>query len=387
MLLIALASILYGSAMAFTTPDSRLILGYSSVAQLGFITLGIFSLQDDRRPGRAAAGRQPRPRGGARVLHRRAARGARGRLGGHPRHGRHRLPRAGARDAVPDRRAGQPGDARARRTSSASSSSCSASSTRRSSSRSSPSSASCWRASTRCGCSSGRCTTASGRTSTRARSPFADGLVHRAARGWPSSRSRCIPQLALDRSEAVGPGRRVQPRPRKAPREDGDRRRPRVRTSTGPGCRRCSRCWAAATLVLLLGPAAPARRCARSLVPLLALAGFAGRDRAGHLAVGRAEGPHLRRPAPRRPHARALASSSARGGAAAVLLSWRARGAARGRPRRVLRAAAHLGGGHVRARRGAEPRDGVPRARAAVDPALRAVRDGDAPRDARSSRG
>jgi NADH-quinone oxidoreductase subunit M len=45
MLLIALASILYGSAMAFTTTDIRLVLGYSSVAQLGFITLGIFSLK------------------------------------------------------------------------------------------------------------------------------------------------------------------------------------------------------------------------------------------------------------------------------------------------------------------------------------------------------
>jgi NADH-quinone oxidoreductase subunit M len=44
MLLIALASVLYGSAMAFTTTDARLILGYSSVAQLGFIVLGIFSL-------------------------------------------------------------------------------------------------------------------------------------------------------------------------------------------------------------------------------------------------------------------------------------------------------------------------------------------------------
>jgi NADH-quinone oxidoreductase subunit M len=46
MLLIALVSILYGSAMAFTTPNARLILGYSSVAQLGFITLGIFALRD-----------------------------------------------------------------------------------------------------------------------------------------------------------------------------------------------------------------------------------------------------------------------------------------------------------------------------------------------------
>jgi NADH-quinone oxidoreductase subunit M len=50
-LLIALASVLYGSAMAFTTSDSRLILGYSSVAQLGFITLGVFSLQDTGAQG------------------------------------------------------------------------------------------------------------------------------------------------------------------------------------------------------------------------------------------------------------------------------------------------------------------------------------------------
>ncbi len=46
MLLVALASILYGSAIAFTTTDARLVLGYSSVAQLGFITLGIFALRD-----------------------------------------------------------------------------------------------------------------------------------------------------------------------------------------------------------------------------------------------------------------------------------------------------------------------------------------------------
>jgi NADH-quinone oxidoreductase subunit M len=44
-LLIALASVLYGSAMAFTTTQARLIIAYSSVAQLGFITLGIFSLE------------------------------------------------------------------------------------------------------------------------------------------------------------------------------------------------------------------------------------------------------------------------------------------------------------------------------------------------------
>jgi NADH-quinone oxidoreductase subunit M len=50
-LLIALASILYGSVLAFTTSDARLILGYSSVAQLGFITLGVFSLQDTGAQG------------------------------------------------------------------------------------------------------------------------------------------------------------------------------------------------------------------------------------------------------------------------------------------------------------------------------------------------
>ncbi len=46
MLVIALASIIYGSVMAFTKLDLRLILGFSSIAQLGFITLGIFALDD-----------------------------------------------------------------------------------------------------------------------------------------------------------------------------------------------------------------------------------------------------------------------------------------------------------------------------------------------------
>ncbi len=51
MLLIALASILYGSVMAFTQTDLRLILVYSSIAQLGFITLGIFSLRPEGAQG------------------------------------------------------------------------------------------------------------------------------------------------------------------------------------------------------------------------------------------------------------------------------------------------------------------------------------------------
>ena len=50
-LVIALASILYGSVMAFTQTNARLVAGYSSVAQLGFITLGIFSLRPDGADG------------------------------------------------------------------------------------------------------------------------------------------------------------------------------------------------------------------------------------------------------------------------------------------------------------------------------------------------
>jgi NADH-quinone oxidoreductase subunit M len=51
LLLIALASILYGSVMAFTQTNVRLIAGFSSVAQMGFITLGIFSLRPDGADG------------------------------------------------------------------------------------------------------------------------------------------------------------------------------------------------------------------------------------------------------------------------------------------------------------------------------------------------
>jgi NADH-quinone oxidoreductase subunit M len=50
-LVVALASILYGSAMAFTQTNVRLIAGYSSIAQLGFITAGIFALSADGADG------------------------------------------------------------------------------------------------------------------------------------------------------------------------------------------------------------------------------------------------------------------------------------------------------------------------------------------------
>jgi NADH-quinone oxidoreductase subunit M len=86
MLLIALVSILWATAVAFTTPDARLVVAYSSVAQLSFITLGIFSL---RRAG-----------------------GPRGRLGAVAGHGRARVQGPGARLAVLDRRVRVAGDAR-----------------------------------------------------------------------------------------------------------------------------------------------------------------------------------------------------------------------------------------------------------------------------------
>jgi NADH-quinone oxidoreductase subunit M len=45
-LIIALISVLYGSVMAFTTTQARLVLGYSSLAQLGFMVLGVFALDE-----------------------------------------------------------------------------------------------------------------------------------------------------------------------------------------------------------------------------------------------------------------------------------------------------------------------------------------------------
>ena len=51
MMLIALASILYGSVMAFTQTNARLVAAYSSMAQLGFIMLGIFTLTAEGADG------------------------------------------------------------------------------------------------------------------------------------------------------------------------------------------------------------------------------------------------------------------------------------------------------------------------------------------------
>jgi len=50
-LVIALVSILWSTAVAFTTLDARMVVAYSSVAQLSFITLGIFSLRPQGAQG------------------------------------------------------------------------------------------------------------------------------------------------------------------------------------------------------------------------------------------------------------------------------------------------------------------------------------------------
>lgn len=51
MLVIALVSILWATLVAMTTPDVRLVVAYSTVAQLGFIMLGVFSLRSQGDQG------------------------------------------------------------------------------------------------------------------------------------------------------------------------------------------------------------------------------------------------------------------------------------------------------------------------------------------------
>jgi len=51
MLVLAVFSILYGSTLAFSQDEPRLVVAYSSIAQLGFIVLGIFTLDDKGAQG------------------------------------------------------------------------------------------------------------------------------------------------------------------------------------------------------------------------------------------------------------------------------------------------------------------------------------------------
>ena len=50
-IIVAVFSILYGSILAFSQDNVRLVLAYSSIAQLGFIVLGIFAFQDKGAQG------------------------------------------------------------------------------------------------------------------------------------------------------------------------------------------------------------------------------------------------------------------------------------------------------------------------------------------------
>ena len=111
MLVIALISILYATALAFTTTDARLVVAYSSVAQLSFITLGIFSLRPDGAQGALLQMVNHALVTAPLFFIVAALAVSRRRFGEPPRHGRTRVPRAGAGRAVPDRRAGVAGDA------------------------------------------------------------------------------------------------------------------------------------------------------------------------------------------------------------------------------------------------------------------------------------
>jgi NADH-quinone oxidoreductase subunit M len=51
LIVLAVFSILYGSVLAFSQDSLRLVLAYSSIAQLGFITLGIFAIEDKGAQG------------------------------------------------------------------------------------------------------------------------------------------------------------------------------------------------------------------------------------------------------------------------------------------------------------------------------------------------
>ena len=123
------------------------------------------------------------------------------------------------------------------------------------------------------------------------------------------------------------------------------------------------------------GAAAAARSCARTLVPALTIVTLGVADRARRLAVGR-------EPARDRPGALAIDDLTlallmifAAGAIAATLLSARSLAAAEAGHGEYYALLLVVGARDGRARGRDEPGDAVHRLRAAVDPALRAVRD------------
>ena len=59
-LVLASIGLVYGSLLAFRAPDIRGVVAYSSLAQMGLITLGLFASNDARLRRRGAADGQPR---------------------------------------------------------------------------------------------------------------------------------------------------------------------------------------------------------------------------------------------------------------------------------------------------------------------------------------
>ena len=198
-------------------------------------------------------------------------------------------------------------------------------------------------------------------------------------------RARAVPAArAATSAETLGGagGRDRQAPPASAPRRA---RRPRERRDPGPDDRLGGALAADRAARRRLRRAAGRACCAprfvrETVVPLLALVALGAAIGPVDLAVGRATTLviagalrideltlvltlHLRRGRDRR------------GAAVVARASRRARRPTASTTRCCCRA-----GGHGRARAAREPRDGLPRPRAAVDPALRAVRDRDAAR-------
>ena len=86
-LVLASATLVYGSVLAFRQPDIRGVVAYSSMGQMGLIVLGIFAANDLGPRRRRAPLRQPRPRLGgffllAGMIETRAGTGVFSELGG-----------------------------------------------------------------------------------------------------------------------------------------------------------------------------------------------------------------------------------------------------------------------------------------------------------------
>ena len=227
-------------------------------------------------------------------------------------------------DALPDRRAREPRDARvvelrrrvphpARRLQVED---------RRS--RSSPSPASRWPASTRCGSSSARCTTASGRDVELARDRAGRRARDRAARARSSSPSRSTRRSRSQaRAQASVAASIATPSARRRRRRPGRRRGDPSPRAKGPhidwaGLSPLIALLGGAIVVLLVGLLRP-RAVREALVPLLAARRLRGRHRpraSGSSAS--AKDPRSRRAAPRRPDDRAHLRLLRAAGSAAI---------------------------------------------------------------------